>query len=49
MSTVKQGVLTKTNEWRRHLRRDKRFFWRRSRRKAHEMALKEANAPLLAA
>lgn len=49
MSTVKKGVLTKANEWRVHLRRDKRFFWRRERRKAHEEALKEAHAPLLPA
>lgn len=32
MATVKKGLLTKSPEWWKHLRRMKRLFWKRERK-----------------
>ena len=34
MATVKQGTLTRSREWWKHLRWTKRDFWKRERRAA---------------
>ena len=39
MSTVKQGVLVRPSEWRKHLRKwAKRLFWRRHRQAEQKLA-----------
>ena len=42
MATVKKGVLTRTGEWRKHLRRIKRVFWKGERQAAGREAKKLA-------
>ena len=41
MATVKQGLLTASGKWWKHLRRVKRVFWKRERQAAKEFAHRE--------
>jgi hypothetical protein len=43
MATVKKGVLTPANEWWKHLRWMKRFFWKGERRVAKQGARRQAS------
>lgn len=42
MATVKKGLLTKSPEWWRHLRRMKRVFWKRERKATQRYVAHEA-------
>jgi hypothetical protein len=41
MASVKQGILTRSQQWSKHLRDCKRRFWKRERQAAKRSVLRE--------
>ena len=44
MATVKNGMLTKTGEWWKHLRETKRVFWKGERQAVRKLIRNETEA-----
>ena len=44
MATVKQGMLTRTGEWWKHLRETKRVFWKGERQAVKKLIRQETSA-----